>query len=39
MRTMARSDYEIAEATEEPINIEFSKIKVENEVSVRFAMP
>lgn len=39
MRTMARSDYEIAEATEEPINIEFSKIKVESEVSVRFAMP
>ena len=37
--TMARSDYEIAEAAEEPINIEFSKIKVESEVSVRFAMP
>lgn len=39
MNMMARSmDYEAAEAIETPIDIEFSKIKVESEISVKFAI-
>lgn len=38
MRMAARADYAIEETVETPIDIEFSKIKVESEVSVRFAI-
>ena len=37
-RIAARADYAIEETVETPIDIEFSKIKVESEVSVRFAI-
>ena len=36
MNMMARAEYVMAEAAETPIDIEFSKIKVESEISVRF---
>lgn len=36
MNMMARAEYAMAEAAETPIDIEFSKIKVESEISVRF---
>ena len=36
MNIMARAEYAMAEAAETPIDIEFSKIKVESEISVRF---
>lgn len=35
---MARADYAMEKTIETPIDIEFSKIKVESEVSVRFAI-
>ena len=38
MRMAARADYAIEKTVETPIDIEFSKIKVESEVSVRFAI-
>jgi len=38
MRMAARADYAIEDTVETPIDIEFSKIKVESEVSVRFAI-
>ena len=38
MRMAGRADYAIEETVETPIDIEFSKIKVESEVSVRFAI-
>ncbi len=36
MNMMARAEYAMDEALETPIDIEFSKIKVESEISVRF---
>jgi len=36
MQMMARTEYAMDEAVETPIDIEFSKIKVESEISVRF---
>jgi hypothetical protein len=33
---MARADYAVEKTLETPIDIEFSKIKVETEVAVRF---
>ena len=36
MKMMARVDYALEEAVETPIDIEFSKIKVESEISIRF---
>lgn len=36
MNMMARAEYTMDEALETPIDIEFSKIKVESEISVRF---
>lgn len=36
MNMMAKAEYAMAEAAETPIDIEFSKIKVESEISVRF---
>ena len=36
MNVMARAEYAMDEVVESPIDIEFSKIKVESEISVRF---
>lgn len=36
MNMMARAEYAMGEAVETPIDIEFTKIKVESEISVRF---
>ncbi len=38
MQMMARTEYAMAETVETPIDIEFSKIKVESEISVRFVI-